>query len=501
MSSALHVEDRNEFAALGLLPSLCNAVRKMGFLAPTPIQDQSIAALLSGRDVLGQAATGTGKTAAFGLPLLQRVLQQSQGAKRGQADALVLVPTRELAIQVAKALTAFSDGSALRVVAVYGGQDMRLQLQALAAGASIVVATPGRLIDHLQRRSLSLQATHTVVLDEADEMLDRGFADDLADIFASLPQERQTAMFSATLSHHVIRMAQRALHDPVQIRVAQKAQVPGGNSGIAHAAYLVPPAQRAAALGRLLHLYEPQAALIFCRTRADVDTLCQTLSRSGQRCEALHGGMLQGARDKVMRHFTRKEITLLVATDVAARGLDIDHISHVVNYDMPESLEVYMHRVGRTGRAGRTGTALSFVHPGQRHVVARLKAQMGVEVAQKDLPSPAEVADLRADKTLATVEATAVRVAKAAPTPKLAQHAEDLASRYSAADLAAVVLHLAQGDAESGPNAERSAGELGMKWSSRAPSGGGGAGRPNPRHRRFGGGGGRPPGRPNGPRH
>jgi ATP-dependent RNA helicase DeaD len=470
MSSALPLDPKpassDDFASLGLAPDLCAAVRKLGFTAPTPIQDQSIAALLQGNDMLGQAATGTGKTAAFGLPLLQRVLGQVEARRadsrhqpKNVPDGLVLVPTRELAIQVAKALTSFCAGGPLHIVPIYGGQDMRLQLRALAAGAHIVVATPGRLIDHLQRRSLDLQAVSMVVLDEADEMLDRGFAEDLGNIFSCLPEQRQTAMFSATLSSRVGQMAQRALHNPVRITVSQKVQAASSSGSIRHLAYLVPPAQRPAALCRLLSVEAPQAALIFCRTRADVDVLCQTLGHHGLRCEALHGGMLQPARDKVMRRFRKMEFSLLVATDVAARGLDIDHISHVVNYEMPEALEVYMHRVGRTGRAGRSGVALSFVHPSQRHVVMRLKNQMNVQVQQEELPTAQQMGELQTERTLQAVSGAV------ASADLSTSHVESLCEKFTPQQLAAAALLLARGDAA---DVDASGGELGLKWTGRS---------------------------------
>ncbi len=454
------------------MPSLAKAVEKLGFKVPTPIQSQAIPALLSGRDVLGQAATGTGKTAAFGLPLLQRVLGDQEerrvskaSAPQSRPDALVLVPTRELAIQVAKALSSFAAGTALQVAAIYGGQDMRIQLRALKGGAQIVVATPGRLIDHLQRRSLHLDAVGMVVLDEADEMLDRGFADDLAEIFDRLPQERQTAMFSATLPARVAHMAQRALRQPKHIKVLQKARLADGELQITHLAYLVPPQQRAAALCRVLTVQDPQAALIFCRTRADVDTLFQTLSRNGHRCEALHGGMSQDARDKVMLRFRRKDFALLIATDVAARGLDIDHVSHVINYDLPENPEVYVHRVGRTGRAGRSGIALSFVKPMQRRFIMQIARHMNVVVNQEELPTASHLANLRGQRTLEAVK-TAIEAAPVDRAAAFADHAAQLSEQFTPLQLATAALAMAQ--AASGEGAvEQSSADLGTKWSAK----------------------------------
>jgi ATP-dependent RNA helicase DeaD len=495
MSSALSVDETGAFAALGVEPSLAAAITSLGFTAPTPIQAQAIPALLSGRDVLGMAATGTGKTAAFGLPLLQRVLGdlaerrgKPSAQHSGHPDALILVPTRELAIQVAKALTTFSTGTALQVVAIYGGQDMRVQLRALKAAAQIVVATPGRLLDHMQRRSIALDAVGMVVLDEADEMLDRGFADDLADIFDRLPAQRQTAMFSATLPSRVAQMAQRTLRDPVSIKVAQKLRQSSGAALVSHLAYLVPAAHKAAALCRILSAQAPQAALIFCRTRADVDALYQCLSRSGHACEPLHGGMSQDARDKVMQRFRRQDFSLLIATDVAARGLDIDHVSHVFNYDMPEAPEVYVHRVGRTGRAGRSGVAISLVKPTQRRLLLQVGRHMNITIAQEVVPNAAEMAQVRAQRRRESVQ-SAVQDASDKVRAALQADVTLLIEKYTPEELATAALLMAQPATSGAPSAADAGGDLGVKWSSAMEEE---PGRPKSRYRnqRSGGGGG-----------
>ena len=455
-AAAAPAADASAFADLGICARLVEAVHGLGFTEPTPIQAQAIPALLSGRDVLGQAATGTGKTAAFGLPLLQQVMSVagSPRSRPGMPQGLVLVPTRELAIQVAQALSGFARGTGLTAIPIYGGQDMRLQLRALRAAPEVVVATPGRLLDHLKRNSLSLEAVRQVVLDEADEMLDRGFADDLAEITERLPEGRQTAMFSATLPSRVAQMARHILQEPVTIQLATKRLAQDEVAKVQQVAYLVPQQQKVMALARLLCVQDPQAALIFCRTRADVDTLHEALARGGHRCEALHGGMTQASRDKVMQRFRQRQIALLIATDVAARGLDIDHVSHVFNYDLPEAPEVYVHRIGRTGRAGRSGVAISLVKPSQRRLMDQVARHMQIEIAQGDLPTPAAMQRLRAERTLVAVQAAIdAAPSEAANDPLLAQ-AQLLTERYTPLQLARAALEAlgARQAASSGPD-------------------------------------------------
>ena len=294
--------------------------------------------------MLAQAATGTGKTAAFALPMLHRLIESSPTGRR-RTRGLVLVPTRELAMQVAEALHKYARGSGLFVAPVYGGASMLQQIRALDRGADIVVATPGRALDHLRRESLNLSALEVLVLDEADEMLDMGFAEDLDAILQATPATRQTALFSATMPPRILSIAQKHLRDPQRVTIAREKASGGKLPRVRQVAYVVGRAHKAAALQRVLDMEAPPSALVFCRTRVEVDTLVETLNAHGYRAEALHGGMQQRQRDVVMNRFRAAKADLLIATDVAARGLDIEQLSHVINYDLPSTYEDYTHRM------------------------------------------------------------------------------------------------------------------------------------------------------------
>src|SRR5512132_2146512 len=353
--------DDGAFLKLGLDPALAAAVTTLGYEEPTDIQREAIPPLLAGRDVLGQAATGTGKTAAFALPMLHRI-----GASNDDARAvrgLILVPTRELAMHVAEAVHKYGRQLGVRVLPIYGGQAMQQQLRALKRGVDVVVATPGRALDHIRRRTLALDAVQMLVLDEGDEMLDMGFADDLEAILSAVPATRQTALFSATIPHAIRAIANRHLREPVLVTIAREQVAAGEAPRVREVAYVVQRRHKVAALARVLDMEAPTSVIVFCRTRTEVDELTETLGGRGYRAEALHGGLSQEQRDRVMRRFRDGTVELLVATDVAARGLDIRHVSHVVNYDVPSSPDGYVHRVGRTGRAGRTGVAITFAEP------------------------------------------------------------------------------------------------------------------------------------------
>src|ERR1700685_2662472 len=338
------------FAGLTLAPELCQVLSGLGYEEPTPIQLAAIPPLLEGRDLVGQAATGTGQTGACALPILQRIL----GAG-GQAEplALVLVPTRELAVQVCAAIRSYGRDVGVRVLAVYGGEPIGRQLGPLKRGVDIVVATPGRALDHINRGTLKLSGLEVVVLDEADEMLDMGFAEEIEAILASTPGERQTALFSATMPPRIDGMVRRHLRDPVRVELGRRASASADGLLVRQTAYLVPRGHKAAALGRVLDLERPTATIVFCRTRDEVDQLTESLHGRGYRAEALHGGMDQNHRDRVMGRLRSQSINLLVGTDVAARGLDIDQLTHVVNYDVPSAPASYAPRIRRGGRARR----------------------------------------------------------------------------------------------------------------------------------------------------
>jgi ATP-dependent RNA helicase DeaD len=378
------------FADLGLAPELCRALTGLGYEEPTPIQLAAIPPLLEGRDLVGQAATGTGKTAAFALPILQRILAEGGGP---DPLALVLVPTRELAVQVAEAMHSYARDMGARVLAVYGGEPIGRQLGPLRRGVDVVVATPGRAIDHINRGTLKLSGLAMVVLDEADEMLDMGFADDIEEILGSTPETRQTALFSATMPPRINGMVRRHLRNPARVELGRQESAANDVLLVRQTAYVVPRGHKAAALGRVLDLETPTATVVFCRTRDEVDQLTESLNGRGYRAEALHGGMDQHHRDRVMNRLRSQSINLLVATDVAARGLDIDQLTHVVNYDVPSAPESYVHRIGRVGRAGREGTAITLVEPREHRMLKIIERVTKRPITIEKLPT---VADLRA---------------------------------------------------------------------------------------------------------
>ncbi len=378
------------FADLELRPELLRALTGLGYEEPTPIQSESIPPLLEGRDLLGQAATGTGKTAAFALPILQRLTGDSRGT---EPIALVLVPTRELAVQVSEALHKYGRELGARVLPIYGGQPIGRQLTALQRGVDVVVATPGRAIDHIGRGTLRLKSLQMVVLDEADEMLDMGFAEDIEAILEATPENRQTVLFSATMPPRIDGMARRHLRDPIRIEIGRTTADADGAPLVRQVAYMVARGHKPAVLGRVLDVEAPTAAIIFCRTRDEVDSLTDTLNGRGYRAEALHGGMTQEQRDRVMGRLRSGTAELLVATDVAARGLDIDQLTHVVNYDVPSAPDSYVHRIGRVGRAGREGVAITLAEPREHRM---LKTIERVTKQRIDIEKVPTVADLRA---------------------------------------------------------------------------------------------------------
>ncbi|MHB1846177.1 MAG: DEAD/DEAH box helicase, partial [Deltaproteobacteria bacterium] len=396
---------------LGLRPELLQALAALGYEEPTPVQRAAIPPLLLGRDVVAQAATGTGKTAAFALPLLQRL--EVSRTEPGSAAALVLVPTRELALQVSEAIHAYGRTLGATVLAIYGGQPFAPQLQKLRRGAHVVVATPGRTLDHLRRKTLRLGSVRTVVLDEADEMLDLGFADDLEAILGTLPATRQTALFSATLPPRIAAIAAKHLRDPVRLRIQPSEAAQGTLPRIRQVAYVVPKSQKEIALGRLLDVEAPRSALIFCRTRLEAGRVAGLLASHGQDVAELHGGLSQEQRDQVIRRFKSRKLRIVVATDVAARGLDVDDLSHVINFDPPTSPEVYVHRIGRTGRAGKEGRAVTLLEPRELRLLKAIERLTGQPI---ELGKPPSVSELR-DRRLAATEA-AVTASRAKPIPE-----------------------------------------------------------------------------------
>ncbi len=346
------------FSELGLTPSLSSSLARLGYETPTPIQAKAIPLVLSGVDLLARAQTGTGKTAAFGLPMIERLLSRSGGAARRLPRGLVLVPTRELALQVHKALATYGVPANVRVTAIFGGVAMGAQIQALRQGTDIVVATPGRLIDHLQRRTVDLSAISMLTLDEADRMLDMGFLPALKRVNAALPRARQTLLFSATLPDAVVRLSGEFTRDAARVDVSDGDAVA---TTVTHHVHPVDLAQKREVLAHILAQHGKGQALVFCKTKRGSDRIGEYLERAGMKAVVIHGNKSQGARTRALDHFKTGRVTVLVATDIAARGLDIAHLPLVVNYDLPLVAEDYIHRIGRTGRAGRSGRAVSLV--------------------------------------------------------------------------------------------------------------------------------------------
>jgi ATP-dependent RNA helicase DeaD len=432
------------FGTLNLSETLVSAVTALGYEEPTPVQRETIPILLSGRDMLAQAATGTGKTAAFTLPMLHRLA--TEPGQRRRTRGLILVPTRELAMQVSEAIHKYARGSSIAVVPVYGGASIGQQVRSLERGADIVVATPGRALDLLRRRSLDLVALQILVLDEADEMLDMGFAEDLDAILEAVPAERQTALFSATMPPRILKIAERHLNNPQRITIAREKAAAGKAPRVRQVAYIVARAHKPSALQRVLDMENPSSALVFCRTRLEVDSLVETLNAHGYRAEALHGGMQQRQRDAAMNRLRTAKADLLIATDVAARGLDVPQLSHVFNYDLPSAADAYVHRIGRTGRAGREGTAITLVEPREhRHLrVIESTTKQKIEVGQ--LPT---VADLRAKRLELTRASLRERILLG-DLDDVRVVVQSLAEEFDLADVAAAAVKLAQAAAGDG---------------------------------------------------
>ena len=376
------------FAELGLRSELVDTLTALGYEAPTPIQERTIPRMLAGKDLIGQAQTGTGKTAAFALPILEKIDVRSR-----DTQALVLTPTRELAMQVAEAIHTYSQKLGhISVLPVYGGAPLVPQLKRLERGAVVVVGTPGRIIDHLERQSLDLSKLRVVVLDEADEMLKMGFIDDVERILSSSPAERQTALFSATMPEAVLRIAKRHLRNPERIEIEHKAM----HSPLIEQRFLnVSEGQKLEVLTKILELEPAEAVLIFRRTKTGSAELAEKLEARGFAAVAMHGDMTQPLRESVIRRLRAGQVDIVVATDVAARGLDVEQIEHVINYDIPYDVEAYVHRIGRTGRAGRTGVATLFITPRERKMMREIERFTGLPIKPMKMPTRADLAAKR----------------------------------------------------------------------------------------------------------
>ncbi len=384
----------NPFDVLGLDPRL---VKALGYSDPSPIQREAIPHLLAGKDLIGLAGTGTGKTAAFALPIIHRMVADK--TKRSAVSGIVLAPTRELAVQVAKAVATYGKPVGIEVLAVYGGTGYSDQIRAIRRGVDIIVATPGRCLDLIRKGKLPLDGISAVVLDEADEMLDMGFAEDIEAILSETPANRQTMLFSATMPPRIEDIAAKHLRNPVRIKVVREKTADSQAPQVRQTCYVVKRDYKLTALGRILDLERPTSAIIFCRTRMEADELTETLSRRGFKPTALHGGLSQEQRDRVMKAFRTGAADLLIATDIAARGLDIQQLSHVVNFDVPPQAEAYVHRTGRVGRAGRAGVAITLATPSEQHQLKYIERETGQKIELAKVPTVEQLRNARVAHT------------------------------------------------------------------------------------------------------
>lgn len=388
------------FSEFGISDEVLRAISNMGFEEATPIQEQAIPIALKGQDLIGQAHTGTGKTAAFGIPLAEKLIPDAR-----EIQGIVVTPTRELAVQVAEELNKIGQFKGIRTLPVYGGQDIQRQMRGLQKKPQIIVGTPGRLLDHIRRRTIRLQQIRTVILDEADEMLNMGFIEDIEAILQETPSDRQTLLFSATMPPPIQQLAQRFMKNPQIIAVRSK-EVTVPNTEQYH--YVLEERQKFDVLCRLLDTQSPDLAIVFGRTKRRVDELYEALNKRGYSAEGIHGDMTQARRDSVMRHFKEGTTDILVATDVAARGLDISGVTHVYNFDIPQDPESYVHRVGRTGRAGKTGVATTFVTTREINLMRVIEHNTKRKIPRQPIPTIKEAIEgqqrIAVDRLLKTVE-------------------------------------------------------------------------------------------------
>ena len=429
------------FDELQLDERIVRAVTDMGFEAASPIQAQAIPVQLEGLDIIGQAQTGTGKTAAFGIPLLQKIDPDSK-----KLQAIALCPTRELAIQVAeeiRRLAKYMHG--IKVLPIYGGQDIVRQIRGLKDGTQIVIGTPGRVMDHMRRKTIRCDHVHTVIMDEADEMLNMGFLEDMETILSQLPEERQTVMFSATMPPAIQEIARKFQNDPVNVKVVKKElTVPK----VTQYYYEVKPKTKVEVMCRLLDMYAPKLSVAFCNTKKQVDELVQELQGRGYFAEGLHGDLKQEQRDRVMNSFRNGATEILVATDVAARGIDVDDVEAVFNYDIPQDDEYYVHRIGRTGRAGRDGIAFSFVVGREVYKLRDIQRYCKTRIIPQAIPSLDDITEIKAEKIMDQVKETINNV----DLTKMIQVIEQklVEEDYTAMDVAAALLKIAMGEENEG---------------------------------------------------
>ena len=440
------------FEEMGLSEEIQKAVRYMGFEEASPIQAKAIPAMISGIDLIGQAQTGTGKTAAFGIPILEKV-----DPKLKKLQAIVLCPTRELAIQVAdeiRNLSRYMHG--IKVLPIYGGQDIVKQIRSLKSGTQIVIGTPGRVMDHMRRKTMKLDFVHTVVLDEADEMLNMGFREDIEFVLSGVPEERQTVLFSATMPKPIMEITKKFQNNAKVIKVTKKElTVPN----IEQYYYDVKPKKKEEVLSRLLDIYSPRLSVVFCNTKKQVDLLVNALLGRGYFAAGLHGDMKQEQRDRVMQGFRTGKTEILVATDVAARGIDVDEVEAVFNYDLPQDDEYYVHRIGRTGRAGREGRAFSFVSGKEVYKLKEIQRYCKTKIYAQKVPSLNDVANTKMENILDDVE----RVIEQEDLDMMINAIEERVnnSEFTAMDMAAAFLKICCRMTEDNKNTEENDWEFG----------------------------------------
>lgn len=385
-----------KFIELGISDTMIETLRKKGFEEPTPIQAKTIPFLLANnKDLIGKAQTGTGKTAAFGIPLIENIT-----TNQGKVQALILAPTRELAIQVTEELSSFAGAFNTKIISIYGGQPIDRQISRLQRGVDIVVGTPGRVIDHLNRKTLDISKISYIILDEADEMLNMGFIEDIEAILKMAPKQKRTVLFSATMPAHIERLAKKYMGEYEMISVM------GTNAGrpnIEQIYFEVPQSDKFEALHRIIDVEESFYGMVFCRTKVDVDEIASKLTNRGFRAEVLHGDLSQGQREKVLQKFRNKKVNILVATDVAARGLDVDNLTHVINYALPQDPESYMHRIGRTGRAGKSGTAITLITPSEYRKLISIQKMANTQITKQKVPNVKDVIESKKQRIMASI--------------------------------------------------------------------------------------------------
>ncbi len=442
------------FDELDLCPQIVRAVKEMGFEAATPIQARAIPVIMEGRDVIGQAQTGTGKTAAFGIPLLQKI-----DPKNRKLQAIVLCPTRELAIQVADEIRRpckFMHG--IKVLPIYGGQDIGKQIRSLKGGIQLIIGTPGRVMDHMRRHTLKFDQLHTIVLDEADEMLNMGFREAIETILKDVPGERQTILFSATMPQPILDITKNYQRDAQLVRVVKKELTV---QNIDQYYYEVKEKNKEEVLSRLLDMYNPRRALVFCNTKRRVDELTGALQGRGYFAEGLHGDMKQSQRDRVMNGFRNGKTEILIATDVAARGIDVDDVEAVFNYDLPQDDEFYVHRIGRTGRAGRVGKAFTFIVGKEVYKLKDIQCYCKTKIYAQPIPSLNDVSAIKADKILNNIADTIQNENLSAMVDLIEQRLNE--EDYTAMDIAAAFLKQAMGAGDTEQQDEFEFGDTGAE--------------------------------------